>query len=428
MHALDTLRFSTAGSVDDGKSTLIGRLLFDAHGILDDQLRTLESATSKHGHVPVGEAVDFSLLTDGLIAEREQGITIDVAYRYFTTAKRRFIIADTPGHEQYTRNMVTGASTADLTIILIDAVRGLTRQSHRHAVIASLLRIPHVVVAINKMDLVDYDEAVFTRLSDEFRPFLDALDFNEVTFIPISALRGEMLVNRGAAMPWYHGETLLTLLESTNAHLIAGKAFRFPVQRVAKAKFGAQQNLRGYQGRIDGGTIQSDETVRVMPGGQDAVVTEILHFGKSLMSADEGQSVTLVLDRQLDISRGDMLVASANTSGNMPKPLVDIGFSADLCWFDQEPLEMARRYWIKHNTQLTKVMLTEIGYRLNIETLAHETLGSNALTLNANDIARVTLSTQKPLVFDAYRDNRVTGSFILIDETTNRTVAAGMIV
>jgi sulfate adenylyltransferase subunit 1 len=428
MHAVDTLRISTAGSVDDGKSTLIGRLLFDAHGILEDQLRTLEGATRRHGHVPAGEAIDFSLLTDGLIAEREQGITIDVAYRYFTTATRRFIIADTPGHEQYTRNMVTGASTADLAIILVDAARGLTAQSRRHAVIASLLRIPQVVVAVNKMDLVNYDEGVFQRYVTELRPFLDALDFASVTFTPMSALNGEMLAKRGAHMPWYTGQTLLETLETTQAHLRAGTAFRFPVQSVAKSKFGPNADLRGLQGRVDGGAVHVGDQVVVHPAGLAAVVTEIRQHDAKLLQAEEGQSVTLVLDRQLDISRGEMLTLAA--AGNAcdqsdaVKVRIDRAFSANLCWFDQEPLALNRRYWLKHGTVLTKAILPEIAYRLNVETLAHDPMPA-ALEMNA--IGRVRVETQRPLAFDLYRENRSTGAFILIDESTNQTVAAGMI-
>ncbi|MFO0325383.1 MAG: GTP-binding protein, partial [Burkholderiales bacterium] len=259
LHA-DTLRFSTAGSVDDGKSTLIGRLLYDAQGLMQDQVQGLIGATRKHGHVGAGEALDFSLLTDGLIAEREQGITIDVAYRYFATPKRRFIIADTPGHEQYTRNMVTGASTADLTVILIDAVRGATQQSRRHAAIAALLRIPHVIVAVNKMDAVEYSERAFARIQSEIKPWLSALPFAQVDVVPVSALTGDMLVNRGAAMPWYQGATLLELLESSTASERTEGAFRMAVQRVARAKYGVRQDLRGYQGRVDSGVLRDGDS------------------------------------------------------------------------------------------------------------------------------------------------------------------------
>ena len=420
--AIDTLRFSTAGSVDDGKSTLIGRLLFDADGILDDQLASLAGATSKHGHVAPGEAIDFSLLTDGLIAEREQGITIDVAYRYFTTAKRRFIIADTPGHEQYTRNMVTGASTADLTIILLDATRGITMQSRRHAVIASLLRISHVVVAINKMDLVGYAEDVYGRLRESFAPFIEQLGFKQVTFIPVSALKGEMLANRGQAMPWFTGLTLLETLETSRAHIAAAKPARFAVQRVARHKFGPNLDLRGYQGRLDGGRLQTGDDIAVLPGGEHARVQAIHTVEGRVDGVTNGNVATIVIDRQMDISRGSMLV---KTNDDTPAPLVRATFLADLCWLDVTPLDPARRYWIKQTTRSTRAVIDKIVYRLNIETLDRS--DTAVTTLASNDVARVAISTQQPLVFDAYRDNRATGSFILIDDTTNRTVAAGMI-
>ena len=424
--SIDTLRFSTAGSVDDGKSTLIGRLLFDAQGILEDQLATLKGATIKHGHVEPGEPIDFSLLTDGLIAEREQGITIDVAYRYFTTAQRRFIIADTPGHEQYTRNMVTGASTAHLTIILVDATRGLTIQSRRHAAIAGLLKIPHVVVAINKMDLVGYAEDVFVRLRDEFAPFLAQLGFVEVTFIPLSALKGEMLANRGEAMPWFTGPTLLETLETTQAHQAVEQPFRFAVQRVARSKFGEKSDLRGYQGRLDGGAITVGEDVTILPSMLEAKIHSIQTYAGLITRANAGEVVTLVLDQQIDMSRGDMLVKhGSGADGLGAMPVVADRFAADLCWLDTTPLDLNRRYWIKHTTRSTRAVVESIEYRLNVETLG-KTLETFP-KIQVNDIARVTLACQQPLVFDAYTDNRATGCFILIDDTTNRTVAAGMI-
>lgn len=424
--SIDTLRFSTAGSVDDGKSTLIGRLLFDAQGILEDQLATLKGATIKHGHVEPGEPIDFSLLTDGLIAEREQGITIDVAYRYFTTAQRRFIIADTPGHEQYTRNMVTGASTAHLTIILVDATRGLTIQSRRHAAIAGLLKIPHVVVAINKMDLVGYAEDVFVRLRDEFAPFLAQLGFVEVTFIPLSALKGEMLANRGEAMPWFTGPTLLETLETTQAHQAVEQPFRFAVQRVARSKFGEKSDLRGYQGRLDGGAITVGEDVTILPSMLEAKIHSIQTYTGPITRANAGEVVTLVLDQQIDVSRGDMLVKhGSGADGLGAMPVVADRFAADLCWLDTTPLDLNRRYWIKHTTRSTRAVVESIEYRLNVETLG-KTLETFP-KIQVNDIARVTLACQQPLVFDAYTDNRATGCFILIDDTTNRTVAAGMI-
>jgi sulfate adenylyltransferase subunit 1 len=424
--SIDTLRFSTAGSVDDGKSTLIGRLLFDAQAILEDQLATLKGATNKHGHVDTGEPIDFSLLTDGLIAEREQGITIDVAYRYFATPKRRFIIADTPGHEQYTRNMVTGASTAHLTIILVDATRGLTIQSRRHAAIAGLLKIPHVVVAINKMDLVGYAEDVFVRLRDEFAPFLAQLGFVEVTFIPVSALKGEMLANRGEAMPWFTGPTLLETLETTQAHQAVEQPFRFSVQRVARSKFGEKSNWRGYQGRLDGGAITVGEDVTILPSMLEAKIHSIQTYAGPITRANAGEVVTLVLDQQIDVSRGDMLVKhGSGADGLGAMPVVADRFAADLCWLDTTPIDLNRRYWIKHTTRSTRAVVESIEYRLNVETL-EETVETFP-KIQVNDIARVTVACQQPLVFDAYTDNRATGCFILIDDTTNRTVAAGMI-
>jgi sulfate adenylyltransferase subunit 1 len=416
--SIDTLRFSTAGSVDDGKSTLIGRLLFDAHGILEDQLANLAGATSKHGHVGPGEPLDFSLLTDGLIAEREQGITIDVAYRYFATPKRRFIVADTPGHEQYTRNMVTGASTADLTIILVDASRDLTVQSRRHAVIAGLLKIPHVVIAVNKMDLVGYREDRFNELKSAFLPFVEQLGFAQISVVPISALKGEMLAKRGAAMPWYTGPTLLDILEATDAHLGKTRALRFPIQRVAKTKFGPASDLRGYQGRIDGGEITAGADIVVLPSGVSAKVTEVRDFNGPLASGRDGESVTVVLDRQLDISRGDMLAAPGTTTATS-------AFTADICWLDATPLDTSRRYWLKHTTRLTRVVLEKVQYRVDVNSLSQLPAGDQPTGMN--DVARVEVSTQQPIVCDAYADNRSTGSFILIDDATNRTVAAGMI-
>jgi sulfate adenylyltransferase subunit 1 len=416
--SIDTLRFSTAGSVDDGKSTLIGRLLFDAHGILEDQLASLAGATTKHGHVGPGEPIDFSLLTDGLIAEREQGITIDVAYRYFATPKRRFIVADTPGHEQYTRNMVTGASTADLTIILVDASRDLTVQSRRHAVIAGLLKIPHVVIAVNKMDLVGYDEARFNELKSAFLPFVEQLGFAQISVVPISALKGEMLANRGSAMPWYSGPTLLDILETSDAHLRKAQALRFAVQRVAKAKFGPGSDLRGYQGRIDGGEVTAGAEVVVLPSGVSAKVTEVRDFGGAVSSGREGQSLTVVLDRQLDISRGDMIAAPGTAAATS-------AFKADLCWLDATPLDTSRRYWLKHTTRLTRVVLEKVQFRVDVNSLSQLPPGDQPIGMN--DVVRVEVSTQQPIVCDAYADNRATGSFMLIDDATNRTVAAGMI-
>lgn len=418
LHA-DTLRFSTAGSVDDGKSTLIGRLLYDAQGLMQDQVQGLIGATRKHGHVGAGEALDFSLLTDGLIAEREQGITIDVAYRYFATPKRRFIIADTPGHEQYTRNMVTGASTADLTVILIDAVRGATQQSRRHAAIAALLRIPHVIVAVNKMDAVEYSERAFARIQSEVEPWLSALPFAQVDVVPVSALKGDMLVSRGAAMPWYQGPTLLELLENSTAGARTECAFRMAVQRVARAKYGAGQDLRGYQGRVDSGVVREGDALLVLPSAHTAKVAEIWCGAARIQEACRGQSITLVLDAQLDIGRGDMLVDPKAS------PMVCDSVTADMCWLDTSPMVTGRRYWLKHTTRTTRAVVEEALQVLDVDTMQ---LSTPAAEVAANTIVRARLSVQQPLVADAYADHRTTGSFVLIDDATNRTVAAGLVV
>ena len=415
---VDTLRFTTAGSVDDGKSTLIGRLLYDTKSILEDQLTSIEQTSSKRG----ASRVDLSLLTDGLTAEREQGITIDVAYRYFATLKRRFIIADTPGHEQYTRNMVTGASTADLSLILVDASKGLQTQSRRHAIIASLLGIPHVVVVVNKMDLVNYSQDVFKRIRDEFVAFARSLDFAEIDFIPVSALEGDMVVDRGAQLNWYAGPTLLELLETTQAGERAAGDFRFPVQRVATTKLGPRAEFRGYMGRIESGRVSVGDRIAVLPSGLEAHVQDIVTLDGSLTTAAAPQSVTLLLDTQIDISRGDLLAHADDL------PTVTNRITANLSWMSTQPLDTALakpgRYLIKHTTQTVRVVLEGIDYRLNVNSLARET---GVTTFRLNDIGRVRLKTLRPLMVDTYRANRITGSFILIDEVTNQTVAAGMI-
>ena len=415
---VDTLRFTTAGSVDDGKSTLIGRLLYDTKSILEDQLASIENTTARRGHG--GKlGIDLSLLTDGLTAEREQGITIDVAYRYFATLKRRFIIADTPGHEQYTRNMVTGASTADLSLILVDASKGLQTQSRRHAVIASLLGIRHVVIVINKMDLTNYSQRAFNRIRDEFIAFARTLDFATIDFIPVSALEGDMVVDRGAQLNWYHGPTLLELLETSRAAETTMGEFRFPVQWVARTKFGNTAEFRGYMGRIESGRVSVGDLVAVLPSGLTARVQDIVTLDGSLVTAVAPQSVTLLLDTQIDISRGDMF---AHVDA---QPEVTREITADLSWLSAQPLDMSRRYLIKHTTQTVRAHLQGIDYRLNVNTLARET-GISRFQLN--DIGRVRLKTLRPLMVDTYRTDRTTGSFILIDEVTNQTVAAGMIV
>ncbi len=422
MATVDTLRFTTAGSVDDGKSTLIGRLLYDTKSILEDQLLSIENTTAKRGGHVGKLGVDLSLLTDGLTAEREQGITIDVAYRYFATQKRRFIIADTPGHEQYTRNMVTGASTADLSLILVDAGKGLQTQSRRHAIIASLLGIPHVVVVVNKMDLTDYSQEVFNKIREEFIAFARTLDFAEIDFIPVSALEGDMVVDRGNQLDWYQGPTLLELLETTQAAKNAAGDFRFPVQLVAKAKLGTNDNsraeYRGYMGRIESGRVSVGDRIAVLPSGLEARVRDIVTLDGSLATAAAPQSVTLLLDTQIDISRGDMFAHAGAL------PTVTRQITANLSWMSAQPLELSRRYLIKHTTQTVRVLLEGIDFRLNVNSLARET---GITTFKLNDIGRVRLKTLRPLMVDSYRANRATGCFILIDEVTHQTVAAGMI-
>ena len=421
LYAADTLRFTTAGSVDDGKSTLIGRLLYDTKSILEDQLLAIEKTTARRGG-SFGNNVDLSLLTDGLSAEREQGITIDVAYRYFATVKRRFIIADTPGHEQYTRNMVTGASTADLSIILVDASKGLQTQSRRHAVIASLLGIRHVVLAVNKMDLVAYSRDVFESICAELVDFCKELHFAKLDFIPVSALNGDMIVERGGKLDWYPGKTLLQLLETSEATRQAEKIagdFRFPVQLVGRARMGSHADYRGYLGRIESGRVTVGDTIKVLPSGIEARVQDIVLLNDHLHTAAAPQSVTIVLDRQIDISRGD-LFAHVGTLPTVSKQLI-----ANLSWLSTKPLDTSRKYLIKHTTQCVRAVFEGIDFRLNVNTLERET---GVTTFNLPDIGRVRLKTARPLMFDGYGVTRETGSFILIDEVSNETVAGGMIV
>jgi sulfate adenylyltransferase subunit 1 len=411
----ELLRFSTAGSVDDGKSTLIGRLLFDAKSIFEDQISNLERTTKKRG----GEGLDLALLTDGLIAEREQGITIDVAYRYFATPKRKFIIADTPGHEQYTRNMVTGASTAQLAIVLVDARKGLLAQSRRHAIIAHLLGIPHLVVAVNKMDLVNYSEELFNAVRRDFRVFAAKLSIPHVHFVPISALHGDMVVDRSDNLPWYKGPTLLDLLETVDLHSDEPTAFRFPVQLVNRPKSPELSDFRGYMGRIESGSVRVGDRIAVLPLGLETTIKDIVTLDGSLTVAHAPQSVTLLLADAIDISRGDLLVHPGH------RPHVAKQVDAMLCWMDTEPLDLARKYLIKHTTNTVRASFQRLDYRLNINSVSEE-VGITALQLN--DIGRVHIRVQKPMAFDAYKDNRATGSFIVIDEVTNHTVAAGMII
>ncbi len=418
------LRFITAGSVDDGKSTLIGRLLFDSKAIFADQLDALARAKHKRS---VGDALDLSLLTDGLEAEREQGITIDVAYRYFATPKRKFIIADTPGHEQYTRNMVTGASTADAVIILIDVSKvtlgddgsvQLLPQTKRHSTIAQLLRIEHVVVAVNKMDLVDYDQSVYQRIVDAYRAFANKLGLTDIHPIPLCALSGDNVVTASERLAWYHGPTLIELLETLSVYDAShDEPLRFPVQLVARHNGHAAEDFRGYMGRIEAGRVRRGDTIVVQPGGRTARVQDILTFDGPLEAAVVGQSVTLLLDRDLDISRGDLLAAAAR-----PATLLST-FNADLCWLSEEPLDLRHRYALKHTTRHVVARVTAIHALVDINTQ----LKRPADGLHLNDVAQVTINVQQPLAADAYAVTRATGAFILIDEVTHQTVAAGMI-
>jgi sulfate adenylyltransferase large subunit len=410
----DLLRFSTAGSVDDGKSTLIGRLLYDTQSVYEDQVRAIEGK----GTTAPGQ-IDFALLTDGLRAEREQGITIDVAYRYFSTARRKFIIADTPGHEQYTRNMATGASTADAAVVLIDAAKGVLVQSRRHAYIASLLRVKYVLVAVNKMDLIGYDESAFRAIERDFSLVLDEIAADtgnpvEAIFVPVSALVGDNVVHRTNAMLWYTGPSLLELLEAVPAARETRSApFRFPVQRVLRPN----QSFRGFAGQVASGTVKPGDTITVLPSGRSAEVERIVTFDGDLAQAYAPLSVTLVLNRELDISRGD-LIASAHST-----PSVTRHIGASLVWMDQQPLVLNRRYLLKHTSHTVPAFVASIGHRTNIGTLAHEP----ADTLEMNSIGAVAIELLRPIALDLYAENRATGAFILIDAATNSTVAAGMI-
>jgi sulfate adenylyltransferase subunit 1 len=420
------LRFITAGSVDDGKSTLIGRLLFDSKAVLSDQLTALANAKNKR---TAGEQIDFSLLTDGLEAEREQGITIDVAYRYFSTARRKFIIADTPGHEQYTRNMVTGASTAHAAIVLVDATRvtvkdgraELLAQTKRHSAILKLLELQHVIVAVNKMDLVDYSEERFNEIRAAYAELAEQLGLKDVRYVPVSALRGDNIVHASDAMPWYQGEPLLPLLEELPVEEAAPEgdaALRFPVQLVIRQDGSQSDDFRGYAGRVEAGTVRVGQKLRVLPANRDAVVAEVLTPNGSADSASAGETVTVRLAEDVDVSRGDMFVAADATAASAKK------LQADLCWFDDESLNPSRKYVLKHTTASVFARVSAVDRVLDVHTLSHET-GRHEIRLN--DIGSVHLSLQKPIVCDTYGDNPATGAFVLIDEATNHTVAAGMI-
>jgi sulfate adenylyltransferase large subunit len=410
----DLLRFSTAGSVDDGKSTLIGRLLYDSKSVYEDQVRSIEGK----GTTAPGQ-IDFALLTDGLRAEREQGITIDVAYRYFSTARRKFIIADTPGHEQYTRNMATGASTADAAVVLIDASKGVLVQSRRHAYIASLLRVRHVLVAVNKMDLIGYDEERFRAIERDFTAVLDRIAADtgnpvEPIFVPVNSLKGDNVVHGSQSMPWYGGPPLLGLLEHLpSAREDGGAPFRFPVQRVLRP----DRTFRGFAGQIASGTVRAGDKITVLPSGRSAEVARIVTYDGDLDEARAPLSVTLVLDRELDISRGD-LIAASDAPATVAKTV-----KAALVWMDQRELNKNRRYLIKHASQTVPAFITNVEHRTDIATLKHEA----AETLEMNGIGVVTLDLLRPIALDLYGENRNTGAFIVIDPETNATAAAGMI-
>ena len=407
------LRFITAGSVDDGKSTLIGRLLHDGRAILEDQLAAVERASHKRGN----EELDLSLLTDGLEAEREQGITIDVAYRYFATPRRKFIIADSPGHEQYTRNMVTAASTADAAVILVDARKGILPQTKRHLYIANLLGIRHLIIAVNKMDLVGYDRQVFEAVRRDLRNFAAPLSIENLQFVPISALRGDLVVERGTPLGWYDGPTLIEMLEGIHDEdAAAARPLRFPVQLVSRP--GAANDERGYMGQISSGIVSRGSEVKVLPSGRITVVTGIVTIDGAQAVAVAGDTVTILLRDAFDISRGDMLADTVHP------PCVAKTLDALVCWFSAEPLYHSGRYLLKHTTRTVKARVSAVNYRVDIHTLQRE---ADSGSIAMNDIAHVALSLNQPIMCDTYRDDRASGSFILIDELTNQTVAAGLI-
>lgn len=412
---MELLRFTTAGSVDDGKSTLIGRLLYDSKAIFQDQLEEVERASVKKGD----EHVNLALLTDGLRAEREQGITIDVAYRYFHTPKRKFIIADTPGHIQYTRNMVTGASTANAAVILIDARHGVIEQTIRHAYIASLLCIPHIIVCVNKMDLVGFSEDVFNAIQKRFLEFSTNLNLNDVRFIPISALHGDNVVERSMRTQWYDGPTLMFLLENLYISNDYNQVdARFPVQYVVRPQSDEFHDFRGYAGRMASGTFSVGDRVKVLPSGFTSTIESIVFYKEKLESASAPQSVTITLADDLDVSRGCMLVPFEN-GVNVAQDV-----SLMVCWLSDKPLNTSAKYAVKHTSNDVRCMVKEVKYKVNINTLEKD---FEDKTIGLNDIACINIRTTKPLFFDSYRKNRVTGSLIIIDEATNVTVGAGMI-
>ena len=409
------LRFTTAGSVDDGKSTLIGRLLYDSKAIFEDQLEAVEHTSKKKGH----EGVDLALFTDGLRDEREQGITIDVAYRYFTTPKRKFIIADTPGHIQYTRNMVTGASTANAALILVDARNGVIEQTKRHAFIASLLQIPHLIVCVNKMDLVDYSQEVYENIISQFEMFSSKLYTKDIRFLPISALNGDNVVNRSENMDWYQGAPLLHTLEHLHISSDINKIdARFPVQTVLRPQREGFIDYRGYAGRVASGIFRPGDEVTILPSGFNSVIKTIDTFNESLQEAYAPMSVSITLEDDIDISRGDMIVKT----NNQPEPLQE--FDAMLCWLNNDNARPRAKYTIMHTSNEQKAMIKEVLYKIDINTYSRD---EEDKALNMNDIARIKIRTTRPLMIDEYRDNRITGSFVLVDDATHETVAAGMI-
>lgn len=410
------LRFTTAGSVDDGKSTLIGRLLYDSKSIFEDQLSSIETTTKRRGQ----EGIDLALFTDGLKDERAQGITIDVAYRYFTTPHRKFIIADTPGHIQYTRNMVTGASTANAALILIDARHGVVEQTKRHSFIASLLQIPHIIVCVNKMDLVDYSDERFEEICDQYEAILSKMDIKDVRFIPISALNGDNVVNRSENMDWYQGAPLLNTLETLHISSDINKIdARFPVQYVIRPQNAAYHDYRGYAGRIESGILRPGDEIMALPSGLTSKIKSIELDGESLEEAFAPMSVTVCLEDDIDISRGDMIVRKNN------QPECRQEFDAMICWLNHNPARLNAKYSIRHTSNEQKSMIKEVVYKIDINSLERNTDDKSIAT---NEICRVTMKTTKPLMMDPYRENRSTGSFVLIDDATNETVAAGMII
>lgn len=413
---MELLRFTTAGSVDDGKSTLIGRLLYDSKAIFEDQMESIELASKNKGE----EQVNLALLTDGLRAEREQGITIDVAYRYFATPKRKFIIADTPGHVQYTRNMVTGASTANAAVILIDARNGVIEQTYRHAYIASLLQIPHVIVCVNKMDLVDYSEDVFNNIMRDFEDFSTKLEIKDVRFIPISARDGDNVVDRSKNMDWYDGPTFLYLLE--NIHIASDlnhSDARFPIQYVIRPQRDEYHDYRGYAGRVESGVFKVGDKIKILPSKLSSTIKSIDVFEEHLDKAFAPQNVSITLNDDIDISKGDMIVQADNM------PNINQELDMMICWFNEKPLVKGGKYALKHTTSEVRCIIKDVKYKVNVNNLNRITEDTS---VKLNDIAKISIKTTKPLFYDSYKKNRKTGSVILINEVTNETVAAGMIV